>query len=256
MNLSRLLFGGNPEIVQSRAKSEKPVELEACTVFTSLLPGGVVVAELYTASASAADLLPDEAEVLTGRRVVEKRRLEFAAGRKAAHLALARLGLRPTAILTGSGREPLWPAGVVGSITHCSGYCAAAAAYRQQVTTLGIDAEPHAPLPPDVLEMVCTEAEQSLVHALPQAEGIHWATVIFSAKESVYKAWYPLAHRWLGFEEVVVTLAPHEHSFMARRTAAPREGFGIESIEPEVFVGRFGVREGRVYTAAWCPQLS
>ena len=94
-------------------------------------------------------------------RAVDRRRAEFTTVRTCARIALGRLGLPPAPLLTGSKREPLWPAGVVGSITHCDGYRAAAVARASEVAAIGIDAEPHDPLPDGILDRVTLPAERA-----------------------------------------------------------------------------------------------
>jgi len=84
-------------------------------------------------------LFPEEIQSLG--RVVNRRRIEFATGRYCAKKAISWLGVTPSAIVIGDGREPVWPSGIVGSITHCSGYCAAVAAKSSQVLSIGIDAD-------------------------------------------------------------------------------------------------------------------
>ena len=103
-------------------------------------------------------------------------------------------------------------------MTHCEGYRAAAVAARDDYVTIGIDADPHAPLPPGVLEHVTRAAEREQLRALAEAEPhTAWDRVLFSAKESIYKSWYPLQRRWLGFEDVRVDLTP-----TSATTASPR----------------------------------
>jgi 4'-phosphopantetheinyl transferase EntD len=104
-------------------------------------------------------LLPEE-EVLVAR-AVGQRRAEFTTVRTCARIALGRLGLPPAPLLSGPKREPLWPAGVVGSITHCDGYRAAAVARASEVAAIGIDAEPHDPLPAGILDRVTLPAERA-----------------------------------------------------------------------------------------------
>ena len=149
-------------------------------------------------------LLPEE-EVLVAR-AVGKRRAEFTTVRTCARIALGRLGLPPAPLLSGAKREPLWPDGVVGSITHCDGYRAAAVALATRVAAIGIDAEPHDPLPAGILDRVTLPAEQAHLRDLPS--GVYWDRLLFSAKESVYKAWFPLARRWLGFDEAALLFSP------------------------------------------------
>src|SRR5581483_11983056 len=109
-------------------------------------------------------LFPAEEAVLA--RAVDKRRREFTTARGCARAALARLGLPPAPIPRGPKGEPQWPDGVMGTITHCDGYRAAAVARARDVVTLGIDAEPAGPLPDGVLGLVAAEDEQAWLRDL------------------------------------------------------------------------------------------
>ena len=78
----------------------------------------------YAGAASGAVLLPEEEQIVA--HAVESRRREYAAVRSCARACLGRLGYRRVPILPGVGGAPSWPAGVLGSMTHCAGYAAAA----------------------------------------------------------------------------------------------------------------------------------
>jgi 4'-phosphopantetheinyl transferase EntD len=177
-----------------------------------LLPASVAVVEASAAQWEA-EMLPEEARVVA--RSVPGRQREFAAGRACARLALARLGYQPAPLLPGPDRAPAWPQGAVGSITHCRDYCAAAAALRSELRTLGIDAELNQPLPEGVAELVCTPLELDW-SASAQRRGADWRTLIFSAKESVYKAWQPLTGEWLGYRNVELRIDAETATFEAR----------------------------------------
>jgi 4'-phosphopantetheinyl transferase EntD len=101
---------------------------------------------------------------------------------------------------------------VVGSITHCAGYRAAAVARADRVRAIGIDAEPDKPLPDGVLDRISLPGERAMLYDLAlgglAAAGPRWDLLLFSAKESVYKAWFPLTGRWLGFEDAELTIYP------------------------------------------------
>ena len=183
--------------------------------------------------------LPEEQVLLGG--AVAARRVEFATARHCARLALRRIGAPDGPILRGPKREPVWPEGIVGSITHCTGYRAAAVALASEVLTVGIDAEPHAALPARVAERVLDAEERDWLARAPA--GVHWGRLIFSAKESVYKAWFPLARRWLGFDEATVAVDPAAGTFHARLLVELPAGV------PGEFVGRFLVEDGLVLTA-------
>src|SRR5580693_6080031 len=110
-------------------------------------------------------------------------------------------GHAPTPIRSGSAREPQWPVGVVGSITHTANFRAAAVAPRSLVASIGIDAEPNEWLADGVEDAVAIAGEPEMLAKLACAfPATHWGRVLFSAKEAVYKTWYPLTGRWLGFE--------------------------------------------------------
>ena len=109
-----------------------------------ILPAAVASAEMFTDPPNAT-LLPQEAAIV--ERVSDKRRREFTAGRECARIALGKLGVVPVPILIGERGAPQWPPGIVGSITHCDGYRAAAVAHASDVAAIGMDAEPDDPLP-------------------------------------------------------------------------------------------------------------
>ena len=97
---------------------------------------------------------------------MEKRRREFVTARRCAREALASLGQAPGPIGVGPSREPQWPAGLVGSITHTRGFRAAAVAPQSVVASIGIDAEQNEPLPDGVEKFVSVEGELEMLAAL------------------------------------------------------------------------------------------
>jgi len=175
-------------------------------VLEEILPGEVAAAEAFDDPPGTV-LYPEEEVAVS--RAVDKRRREFTTGRLCARRALVRLGLPEVPIPSGPDRQPQWPPGVVGSITHCAGYRAAALAHDRYLAALGIDAEPHDRLPDGLLGAVALPGEQARLATLARnVAEVHWDRLLFSAKESVFKTWYPLARRWLGFEGADVTLDP------------------------------------------------
>ncbi|MFE0702155.1 4'-phosphopantetheinyl transferase [Streptomyces sp. NPDC058872] len=177
-----------------------------------LLPADVASAEAFDDTAPA-PLFPAEAALMEGRRA--RRRQQFATARACARRCLAELGHPPQPLLPGRGGAPRWPSGVTGSITHCDGYRAAAAARTPTTLTLGIDAEPAEPLPIGVLGLTTSPAERAHLAELADAHPeTPWPTLLFSAKESIYKAWYPITGMWLGFRDATVHLTP-EGTFTA-----------------------------------------
>ncbi|MFV2087501.1 4'-phosphopantetheinyl transferase family protein [Micromonospora sp. LOL_021] len=168
----------------------------------ALLPATAVAREAFDDSVPVT-LFPEESAVLGN--AVDKRRREFGTARRCAHEALAELGFPGVPVPSGARREPRWPAGVVGSITHCAGYRAAVVARSVDLAAVGIDAEPHEPLPSGVLNSITVPDELTWLAARRDTHPqVHWDRLLFCAKEAVYKAWYPLAERWLGFEQAYV----------------------------------------------------
>ena len=219
-------------------------------VIGELVPAEVVVVDA-TGPLPGEALLPEEEQLVA--RAVGKRRAEFTTVRTCARIALGRLGLPPAALLSGPKREPLWPDGVVGSITHCDGYRAVAVARADRLASIGIDAEPHDALPGGILDRIALPAERAHLRDLPA--GVHWDRLLFSAKESVYKTWFPLARRWLGFEDAALLFSPG---------ADPTRGtFAVDLlVDPLPVVagrpvrtlrGRYAVRGGLLGTAITVP---
>ncbi len=195
------------------------------------------------------ELFPEEHAALG--RPVEKRRREFVTARACARRALAQLGLPPSPIAAGERGQPLWPAGVVGSITHCEGYRACAVGRAEELAGLGIDAEPHLPLPTGVIDEIARAEERPLLARLAREQPtVHWDRLLFCAKETVYKVWFPIAHRWLGFDDAVLSIDPAGRTFDARLlTPWPAGGARF----PELLQGRWLVRDGLVLAAIALP---
>jgi enterobactin synthetase component D / holo-[acyl-carrier protein] synthase len=216
-------------------------------VLEQILPAEVAVAEAF-ADDPRGVLFPEEEAVIA--RAVGKRRREFTTGRACAHAALASLGLQAAALLPGPGGAPQWPSGVTGSITHCPGYRAAAVARTQDVAALGLDAEPDEALPGGVLEMIASGSERAQIRTLDGLEpGVPWGRLLFSAKESVYKAWFPLAQRWLGFDQAEITI--EAAGTFAARLLVP--GPLVAGSPLMVLPGRWLVERGLVATAVALP---
>ena len=168
-----------------------------------LFPRGALTAELRGCGDPNA-LYPDEARHL--QKAVRKRAEEFAAGRLCARLLLSEFGIHNFAIEVGAHRQPLWPATVVGSITHTAGFCAAVVAPKQSLRSVGIDTEISGSVKAELWRGICTPAETTWLRWLPKPEQLAAATLIFSAKEAFYKCQFPLTQERLGFHDVSVEL--------------------------------------------------
>lgn len=225
-----------------------------------LLPHDVVTVtfdelDLDEAAALAA-LHPVEVEQIGG--AVEKRRVEFAAARACAREAMTRLGVPTGPIVRGGRGMPVWPPGVVGTLTHTDGLRAAALAPTDRVRSLGLDVEPHGPLSDGVLDAVSLPEEAAWVRAARAEVGsVHWDRLLFTAKEATYKAWFPLTRRWLGFADARITLVPDgtiddddevvSGSLRSQILIDPSASDGGPDLVE--FRGRWTVREGYVASA-------
>ncbi|MHA6326929.1 4'-phosphopantetheinyl transferase family protein [Roseivivax sp. CAU 1753] len=156
-------------------------------------PEGVAVAVVDPAEATA-PLFPIEQAAVS--RAVAGRRAEFAAGRQAAREALATLGHPPVAIPMAEDRAPVWPAGIVGSLSHSATACIAVVARADRIASLGVDIEPYDPVPEDIVHEIGREDEIAGIGPDRRLA----ARQLFSAKEAAYKAQYPLTRTLFGFE--------------------------------------------------------
>jgi 4'-phosphopantetheinyl transferase EntD len=218
-------------------------------VIEEIMPATAACAETFAPS-SGTGLFPEEAALVA--RATEKRRQEFAAGRECAREALGALGTGKVPIMRGYRGAPQWPAGIVGSITHCPSYCAAAVAHSKNIAAIGLDAEPNVPLPGGVLEMVTQPAERARLRDLAIARPeISWDCLLFCAKEAVYKAWFPLTGRWLGFDGADITINATDGTFHARllAPAPPLDGPDLDG----GFTGRWLARGHLIVTAIAVP---
>jgi 4'-phosphopantetheinyl transferase EntD len=214
-------------------------------LLTGVLPAAVASAELYDDPPDLAPL-PEEEPLIA--RSVAKRRNEFITVRYCARQALGELGLPPVPILKGDKGQPCWPEGVVGSLTHCEGFRGAVVARVADVRSVGIDAEPHDVLPKGVLDAISLPDERKEIAALPG--GLHWDRILFCAKEATYKTWFPLTHRWLGFEDAHITFtldgSGSTGAFESRILIDP----AAESGPPlTTLTGRWSVASGLTLTA-------
>lgn len=188
--------GRGPESVRSSVIHELfPSDVETVTFDETGLDDDSALQALY----------PVEVEQIGA--AVESRRVEFAAARACARQAMDRLGLAPGPIIRGGRGMPVWPEGVVGTLTHTEGLRGAALARSSAVRSLGLDVESHGPLPDGVLDAISLPEEVAWVRAArADVKSVHWDRVLFTAKEATYKAWFPLTRRWLGFADAHITV--------------------------------------------------
>lgn len=199
-----------------------------------ILPPGCAVAA--TDPRRTYPLLPGE--VLRG--AVVRRLVEFSAGRHAARVALAGLGLPTAAIPQGADRAPVWPPGISATITHSASACLAAATRGQR--GLGLDLEEDRPLDPALWDTVLSAAERDWAEAQPDPGRA--ALMVFSAKEAAYKAQYPLSRQMLGFDAMEIRFEGAAFAACLRLPVGP---FAVD----DTIAGAMAQPDGHILTAAW-----
>ncbi len=210
------------------------------------LARGLFAAEIAVAVTDprAAHYRPLAQENAATARMAPVRARAFAAGRVAAHSAMAELGQAVRPVLMAPDRSPVWPQGLVGSISHSQTCCIAALAPCDRYAAIGVDVEEDTPLDADLLDTVCTNSERAWLSAQSGPEAGILAKLIFSAKECAYKCQYPLTGQLFGFEIFEITPDLDTGQFEARFVAdMPPFAAG------DCLHGRFVIQDGLIVTA-------
>ncbi|RAV31201.1 4'-phosphopantetheinyl transferase [Corynebacterium heidelbergense] len=199
-------------------------ELEEPVVAADMLPTGTRTVELHVPPTAPTlekyELLDAEERALVAT-AVDRRKADFGDSRWCAHQAMSSFG-PDLPILRGRRGMPLFPDAITGSLTHTDGYRAALVGSSTRWASLGIDAEPATALPDGVLEAIARPAELRRLRRLRRGElGELMGKVLFSAKESTYKAWFPLTHRFLDFDEADIDIRA-DGTFTAHLLAQPQ----------------------------------
>lgn len=185
-------------------------------------------------------------------RAVERRRVQYRATRYLARVAFRKLGYEELPLVNHKDRSPLWPLGLVGSLTHTDDWCALAVARGNSQRALGIDGEDVHRLKEELYSHLFTDSELMLLRARAASERPRLAALMFSAKESLYKCQFPLTRRFLGFHDVELQL---------NQQSGQQGSFSCRFIKPMPelddgcrFEGRYLFSQGRVVTSVTCRQ--
>jgi 4'-phosphopantetheinyl transferase EntD len=155
------------------------------TLISQVLVSGCFGAEVEDADQ---DVPLHPLEAIHVESAAPRRRRDFALGRFCAHAALAQAGRDEAAIAIGAAGAPVWPVGIVGSITHTRGYAAVLVAPRDRFRAIGIDAERIGGVTELLMPRLFGVAEQEWLMMLNAEKRAVALTVFFSAKEAFYKA--------------------------------------------------------------------
>ncbi|AHI03284.1 4'-phosphopantetheinyl transferase [Corynebacterium falsenii DSM 44353] len=208
----------------------------------SMLPTGTRCVEVHSASGDLSnfyELCPEEQQLVAN--AVDRRKADFGDSRWCAHRAMSEFVVDQP-IMRGERGMPVFPDGVTGSLTHTEGFRAAIVGRSSRWRSLGIDAEPVGPLPEGVFNTIALPGEQRRIRRTTRHTGLRdLDKVLFSAKEATYKAWFPLTHRFLDFDQADIDIRP-DGTFVSYLLVRP---------VPVPFIqGRWAVRDGFVVTVA------
>lgn len=218
-------------------------------IFKPLLPNDAKVFEVLGYSTRHWELMPEEAVITNAWQRTRKQ--EFGAGRSCARRALEALGFAPQPILVGSGREPLFPTGTSGTITHTDDYCAAAVIRCADIVSIGIDAEIALPLPANIVKLVLRPEElQMLAQITNQCRAVD--ALVFSIKEAFFKAYFQQVGEYLDFLDARVDLIPAQRAFRIEILCKP---FNRQCERFRSFAGFYTWDQSRFYCAIALPRL-
>lgn len=188
-----------------------------------------------------------ECEQLLVAHAVERRRADFSTGRVLAADGLRELGIPRCPIGRGSHNEPLWPPGVIGSISHSSGVCIVVLASSNAMEFIGIDVESCTADVTKISKLIMTTRElqsQSTADPVTLAESTR---VTFCAKEAIFKAVFPRVARFVDFQEVTVTVNADAQTFEARAF----DDDGLDELLRRGS-GRFGMFDSVLISSFFC----
>lgn len=167
-----------------------------------VLPHGVIAKARFAPEAYAPDLF-DRLSVSCPAQIARastKRKIDFLAGRLIAREALTHAGAPVSDLPIGPDRAPVWPTGISGSISHAQQNCVALVA--DDTHLCGIDCE--GLLSGHALEAVraqCLSAgEQDWITQQSRYSDAVTTSLVFSAKETIFKALAPVVQQFFGFE--------------------------------------------------------
>jgi 4'-phosphopantetheinyl transferase EntD len=186
----------------------------------TLAPPGIMIGHRLISPGDEHALLAEEAPAFAAS-IAPVRRASGAA-RIVARELLARLGYARCALPKASTGAPIWPAGIIGSLTHDARVAIAAVGRSRDIGGVGIDVEPAECLPPDLLDMVATPRELRKIGDDP-----YHGRLLFVAKEAVYKAVFPIDGIFLDHHDVEVDLADRKAKVCNGRVVELR--FGIST---------------------------
>ena len=186
-----------------------------------------------------------ESEQSCVTQAVQSRRAEFSTGRFLAADGLRELGVGAFPLERGSHNEPIWPPGIVGSISHSSGVCVVAMARTQDMKFIGIDVESSTANVTKISELILTPGEYRYEAMCESVTLADLTRITFCAKEAIFKGVFPLVARFVDFKEVALEIDAGTQTFVARAgddgrlDQVLRTGIGRFTIADSVLISSF-----------------
>jgi 4'-phosphopantetheinyl transferase EntD len=217
----------------------------------SPMPVPVSIESLFPGCASTAcsriadvDSDPDPEEIAGLEQAVAKRRQEFVAGRICARQALDRMGVSTGPLRKLPDGSIAWPEGIAGSVSHSEIWSGAAVVRLSNAAGIGFDIENTARVGQNLWRRILTPEERGWLGRRPPAENQQWASLIFSAKEALYKCIGALVTGRIGFMDAIIVPNPPADSF-AVLLKGPAAAQLPRNLRLE---GRFFFSSGEVFT--------
>ena len=211
---------------------------------------GNVLTAISTIDGCVDNLLPEEREAVS--RAVERRQQEFFTGRKLSRGLLAAFGVVDFPLLSDADRLPIWPDGIIGSISHCGTHCVAAIAKaNDELRSLSVDVEPDEPLERDLWSVILVEKEMQWVESQSFESHGRLARLIFSAKEAVYKCVFPITRQPFEFRDLTLSVDFSANVFCASIQPSVH---GDRSSTGMTLTGRLLRRDGLILCSVTLPR--
>lgn len=244
---STCIYGAFPKDMPIFVGSSRSVTFSVRT-FLDQLYGGNLSFNAWCCFAAIADrrstLKPAECALVA--KASSRRIAEFSTGRYCARQALERFGCSDSAVLADKYGAPIWPAGYIGSISHCSNLAVAVVANWSADIFFGVDIEDAANIEDGVMAMVSSPDELEKLLLLPCDDlSVSWRTVLFSAKESAFKAIFTATGCAVALRDISVAIDV-DGIFNVAWNAGDTAGSA-----PLLLTGRWMIWKRAVFTMAW-----
>ncbi|WP_262696497.1 4'-phosphopantetheinyl transferase family protein [Kordiimonas aquimaris] len=215
-----------------------------------LFPRGQVRGEIITSIDLDLDL---ESQKLTpyerkrANTLPNPQKWDYVRGRICSSKALYNLArIKDYSLLSDLDGVPIWPKGIVGSLSHTESVCGAVVAYSNSVLSMGFDIEELERISEEMFEEICTENELLKLKEQQFFQSKRNVSILFSAKEAFYKCYYPLYRNWLDFKDVDIELGSYKIMIKSCK--------GLRAHQCSLFEGRYTIVEQRVYASVYISQ--